>query len=696
MQEVYAGEAREDAINSIIQLICKSRLRGTVDLRKLAQDGNPSIIDRVLQGVKKRLAETDVILQSVLIVACAERGDWQLAISSLRTMRLDGLEPDDVVQVAGTAGFWEVAETVLEGFTKRTSRSLQAAVGLYDGDRWAMALTCLNEALLEGVRPGLGCHNAAIASSRSCWTLPLHLLARLPQAEVKPDLVSCNSAITDATSARQAASAWRAALRLLLHAIDLGLQLRQLSFCASISVCGKAGFWKQAVGLLGSALRSQLSADKKMITSAVLAVEIQWKLAFRLWAMTIRNRFFQPDALCLNCVLAACAKGKSWHVAAYCLHEALSMCLRVDEMSFNIAAGACNDGGEWELGLAILSSMASYGVNLSLVSWNTAIASCQLCGHWQLSMSMLQTMQDHSVRPDAVSFASAICSCAGKQWRRALCLWNLLDGQTSPNLVCINSLISACEKGSSWKHAVATLWTMPSYAQTPDDASYNAAITACQQRLAWQHVLWTFNHMDKSLRDEVTYNAVILAVKAKVDWEQVLELLRQMSISHIQPFAMTHEAAVSICLDCSQGVAARTLLEETNAQWLETLAASIPRASEGHRGNFPSCSPTCHEACHGIVPCDFEADAQWHADGSSPHRSRIDLLHGLDNGMCDAEILAPQQMTIPSFCLISIIVFFAAGSRLISSRICNGIYTAWADVSYGGSQSRFCSGFARH
>ena len=38
MQEVYAGEAREDAINSIIQLICKSRLRGTVDLRKLAQD----------------------------------------------------------------------------------------------------------------------------------------------------------------------------------------------------------------------------------------------------------------------------------------------------------------------------------------------------------------------------------------------------------------------------------------------------------------------------------------------------------------------------------------------------------------------------------------------------------------------------------------------------------------------------------
>ena len=77
-------------------------------------------------------------------MACAERGDWQLAISSLRTMRLDGLEPDDVshncalkpgraqpctashldfhpdiprtevVQVAGTAAFWEVAETLGE------------------------------------------------------------------------------------------------------------------------------------------------------------------------------------------------------------------------------------------------------------------------------------------------------------------------------------------------------------------------------------------------------------------------------------------------------------------------------------------------------------------------------------------------------------------------------------------------------
>ena len=83
----------------------------------LCQDANPSIIDRVLQGVKKRssaavrvavarsferledllgLAETDVILQSVLIVACAESGDWQLAISSLRTMRMDALEPDHV------------------------------------------------------------------------------------------------------------------------------------------------------------------------------------------------------------------------------------------------------------------------------------------------------------------------------------------------------------------------------------------------------------------------------------------------------------------------------------------------------------------------------------------------------------------------------------------------------------------------
>ncbi|CAE7631319.1 MRL1, partial [Symbiodinium sp. KB8] len=576
MQEVYAGDAREDAIKSVIELTCKSRLGGTVALRKLAQDANPSIVDRVLQGVKKRLAETDVILQSVLIVACAERGDWQRAISSLRTMRIDALEPDDVshscvVQVSGTAGFWEVAETVLErGNTKRTSRSLQAAVGLYDGDRWAMALTCLMEALLQGVRPGLGCHNAAIAASRSRWTLPLHLLAALPLAEVKPDLVSCNSAIADAISARQAASAWRAALRLLLHSIDLGLQLRQLSFCASISICGKAGCWKQAVGLLGCALRSQLSADKKMITSTILAVQIQWELALRLWAMMIRNRFLRPDALCLNCVVAACAKGKSWHVAVHCLHEALSMCLRVDEMSFNIAAGACNDGGEWELGLAILSSMASYGVNLSLVSWNTAIASCQLCGDWQLSLSSLQAMQDHTVRPDAVSFASAICCCAGKQWRRALRLWNLLDGLTSPNLVCMNSFISACEKGSNWKHAIETLWTMPAYAQTPDDASYNAAITACQQRLAWQLVLWTFNHMDKSLRDEVTYNAVIVAAKATDDWEQVLELLRQMSMSRIQPFAMSHEAAVSICLDRAQGVAARTLLEDVFARILQS------------------------------------------------------------------------------------------------------------------------------
>ena len=47
------------------------------------------------------------------------------------------------------------------------------------------------------------------------------------------------------------------------------------------------------------------------------------------------------------------------------------------------------------------------------------------------------------------------------------------------------SLISACEKGSSWKHAVATLWTMPSYAQTPDDASQAPRPTPDQSRSAF-------------------------------------------------------------------------------------------------------------------------------------------------------------------------------------------------------------------
>ena len=41
-------------------------------------------------------------------------------------------------------------------------------------------------------------------------------------------------------------------------------------------------------------------------------------------------------------------------------------------------------------------------------------------------------------------------------------------------------------------------------------------------------------------------------------------------MSRIQPFAMSHEAAVSICLDRAQGVAARTLLEDVFARILQS------------------------------------------------------------------------------------------------------------------------------
>ncbi|CAE6914391.1 unnamed protein product [Symbiodinium natans] len=618
-QEASCADAQEDAI---IRLTCKNRRRGTVALRKLAKDGNPEVVDRVLQGVAKCLAETDVILQSVLITACAECGDWQLAMSSFRAMQIQALKPDDVscnsvMQVSGKSGSWEAGATMMESDenSQMSSKSLRVAIALCgDRGRWAFALSCLNEALQKHVEPSLGCFNAAIAACRSCWTLPLQLLAELHKAQVKPDLVSCNAAIATDTVAGRATSTWTTAVHLLTCSMGLGLQLRQVSFCAAINACTSE--WKQAVALLRGALDFQLALDHRMMTAALMASGLSWKLALRIWADVRLS--MRPDVLCLNSVLKACTSSKSWHAAARCLYEAVGLRLKFDEMSFNTVAGqslrpmgkgswqsadvrnnsglksleaigsscmracaagpgACNDAGHWKLALAILSSMTAYAVDLSRVSWNTAIASCQLCSQWQLALSIVLTMQDKSVRPDSASFASAICCCAGKQWRWALRLWHMLrDEKTSPNQICLNSFINVFEKSSSWKHAVETLRAMPLHMLTADDASYNSAVAACQRRLQWHRVLWTFHHMDKSLLDEVTYNEAVSAAKHAADWPMALALLQQMKLSRLQPFALTHEAAVTSCLDHAQAIAARTLLEETGVQWLNILARSRP------------------------------------------------------------------------------------------------------------------------
>merc|ERR1711933_337092 len=94
-----------------------------------------------------------------------------------------------------------------------------------------------------------------------------------------------------------------------------------------------------------------------------------------------------------------------------------------------------------------------------------------------------------------------------------LILDEMVRMKIEPNTVSCNSVISACEKGAQWQHALWIFGEMVRMEIAPDVASCNAVIIACDNCAEWQHALWILGEMGSMSieADEMSHSFAISA-----------------------------------------------------------------------------------------------------------------------------------------------------------------------------------------
>ena len=132
----------------------------------------------LLEEMKSRSVEPDVISFSAAISACGAGGQWERALSLLEEMQSRGLEPDVIsfnaaISACGKGEQWERALSLLEEMQTRGVKpdvvSFSAAISACEkGGQWERALSLLEEMRTRGVKPDVVSFNAAISACEQC------------------------------------------------------------------------------------------------------------------------------------------------------------------------------------------------------------------------------------------------------------------------------------------------------------------------------------------------------------------------------------------------------------------------------------------------------------------------------------------------------------------------------------------------
>ena len=327
------------------------------------------------------------------------------------------------------ASRWRHGLQLYEAAARVDVACFNAAVSGARRAQWAQVLRWLR--VLPKGRPDVVSHSTVM--SCQSWHRSLALFQAMPEAQVRPDLVSCNAAIR---------GTWQRAA-LLLALVKGSLQPNIISYTAVVSSFAQEGQWRRAVQLFG-----------------------------RVCAET------RPNVVSYSATISACEKGGRWHEALR-LFSAMPPESR-DLICFSAAISACEKGGMWQQALWLFQAMPHCR---DLISFNATLSSLAQGGKWQQGLWLLELMRTRATEPDLISYSAAICCCEAGNWLHAMSLLEaMLLAKLRPDVATYNAAITSCQRSGAWRHALQLLVAMSEAEVDPDDNSYNAAISSCETR----------------------------------------------------------------------------------------------------------------------------------------------------------------------------------------------------------------------
>ncbi|CAE8635817.1 unnamed protein product [Polarella glacialis] len=488
----------------------------------------------LLSEFQRRRGAPNIRLYSTAMAACGQGRRWDLAVAQLRVLRAaQGELPraDEVafgtcIAASARAGLWTLAcqlltEMASDGLRPNVVCCNSAVSACEQGRVWQPALALLSAMLATGPLPDVTSFNSCMSACEKGqqWQWSLELLGCMQRQQLQPDAVTQNALLSSLEKGAQ----WRLALAVLFQGEannnsnnnsnnDLksnnnndsnnsnnnnnnsanvsALHPRNcntVAYNASISACGAAAMWQQALCLL------QRMIQPPELGSGPAPPE--------------------PDLVSFNSAITACGRGRQPSRAIGLLRQMQLQRLRLDAVSFGAALSACERGARWETALDLLSELRrpragknnnttnnnnynsiTSNINnnnknsqLSAVHLNAAVSACEKGQRWQASLALLDEAERVGPQPDATTFNSTMAACLrGEQWQLTLALLGRMRASSlQPGRPSYGAALGGLQQASLWQQCLEMLGEMHCLSLGPDLPACGAAVAGCSRAGKW-------------------------------------------------------------------------------------------------------------------------------------------------------------------------------------------------------------------
>ncbi|CAL1160521.1 unnamed protein product [Cladocopium goreaui] len=206
-------------------------------------------------------------------------------------------------------------------------------------------------------------------------------------------------------------------------------------------------------------------------------------------------------------------------------------------------------------------------------------------GQWQQSISLLQRMQEEEISPDVITINSTLSACErSAEWQRVLHFF--AKQRPVMDKFTLSITLKACRRGMRWIDALELLHlagTGEQALETMDLVVWNAAMAACE-RAADQAWRWCL-HLLQSCPfppDIVSFNTSLSALARARRWRQCLQMLLQIP----QPDILSYNSCITACSGAAWPFALQLLSDAVEADLkLSTISfnAAIAACDKGHQ-----------------------------------------------------------------------------------------------------------------
>eukprot|EP00435_Cladocopium_sp_Y103_P071975 s8_g38.t3 len=354
-------------------------------------------------------------------------------------------------------------------------------------------------------------HYTAAFSSAIPWSLLLHLLEKMFDGEVKPDVINYNSVL----HACEEASQWQLCLYFLRDMCNLEVTPDVITYSTVVTSTIYASLTTQLPSLLQAMRRASVQPNAILVTSALTA-------------------FQEQDS--------------QWHMGLQFLDDIHAFGVTLDIMNYVAGISACSwtapgAQGPWQRALHFLKEIVGASFRRSAICYNAAVTCCHRAEQWPQSLQLWTSMWSRGILPDTVTVSSTISvhSCGSQWWMSSALTETLQSQKLLPDLVFYNTILAS----ATWLLALQLLDPPTGILETPDTVSFNASMNACAKAGEWQVALHLFEQMKSRsiVPDVFSYSSIM----ASCEWRLALAFLQQMQSEKLSPDLPCFNALLASC-----------------------------------------------------------------------------------------------------------------------------------------------------